>query len=55
MAELIIERVKRGGQSAAMINPQRSAPNFSDLGNMVNAACVPSVAGRSSRAGRTGC
>ena len=31
MAQLIIDRVKRGGELAVRINPQRSAPNFSDL------------------------
>ncbi len=31
MARLIIARVKQGGEPAVRINPQRSAPNFSDL------------------------
>ncbi len=31
MAQLIIDRVKRGGESSVKINPIRSAPNLSDL------------------------
>jgi hypothetical protein len=31
MAKLIIERVEKGGDLAVRVNPQRTAPNFSDL------------------------
>jgi hypothetical protein len=35
MANLIIERVKRGGEQSTRINPCRHAPNFFDLYNLI--------------------
>ncbi|WP_082767401.1 hypothetical protein [Bosea sp. PAMC 26642] len=35
MTMLIIERVKKGGELSVRINPQRTAPNFSDLSALI--------------------
>jgi hypothetical protein len=35
MAMLIIERVKRGGETGVKVNPLRSAPNLSDLNALI--------------------